>query len=330
MSKKSEKKRRNWGALPDRLPYPIIDTHAHIDMISNWVENINKDNFLKNREPITNPTLSQITNCSADANIVRFIQCACDINGINSLSDVLDTIQDNQADDANLPEAIGAAAIHPNEAALHDGFADPSPDGLIPKKLDLHKSIPLDAAIGEVENAIKLDKRVQVVGETGLDYFRTAESGRPSQIKSFREHIKLAKDYNLALQIHDRLAHFDIMDILQKDKAPERVIFHSFSGDEEMAKLCTKNGWFLSFSGPVTYKANEDARKALLAADSNFLLLETDCPFLTPEPVRGGPNAPAYTAYTAQFISELLNLELEQFCRLVYNNTLKALGKSAL
>ncbi|MDR2748933.1 MAG: TatD family hydrolase [Bifidobacteriaceae bacterium] len=331
MSKKNDRKRRNWGSLPEKLPHPIIDTHAHIDMISGWVDDINKNNVAKNRERIHNPTLAEITNASAAVGVERFIQCACEISGIETLSDTLNDIEKNQIAGSNIlksniPKAISAAAIHPNEAALHDNFCDPSPDGLIPIQRDIHKNLSLDEAIVSVENIIKADKRVIVVGETGLDYFRTAESGRQSQIKSFREHIRLAKDYNLTLQIHDRLAHFDVMDILQRDKAPERVIFHSFSGDSQMAEACTKKGWFLSFSGPITYKTNDDIRKALFATNKDYILLETDCPFLTPEPVRGGPNAPAYTAYTAKYISTLLDMDLEEFCKLTFNNTLNSLG----
>jgi TatD DNase family protein len=319
ISKKSDKKRRNWGEIPSKLPSGIIDTHAHIDMISDWVDDINQNNLKKNRQPIDNPTIQTIARNSLKSNVINFIQCACDLPKINQLSNTLDSIEEV----INLP--LGAVAIHPNEAALHDGWSDTSPDGLIPVMGEIHKTNNLESALAAVVEKLENDKRIRVVGETGLDFYRTAASGWPAQIKSFREHISLAKNYNKALQIHDRLAHKEILEILQADTPPERVIFHSFSGDSAMAEFCTKKGWFLSYSGPITFSNNEKSQKALKSTDLNYLLLETDCPFLAPAPNRGTPNAPVYTANIAYFIAEFLNLNLDQFCQKTLSNTFKVL-----
>ncbi|MDR3128297.1 MAG: TatD family hydrolase [Bifidobacteriaceae bacterium] len=319
MSTKSDKKRRNWGEIPTKLPSPIIDTHAHIDMIDDWVKDINQNNLIKARRPINNPSFKEIAKTSLKSNINNFIQCACDYKKINNLSNVLDSIGEI------ISSPIAAVAIHPNEAALHDGLADISPDGLTPRLQAIHKQYNLPQAIEVVRQKITNDNRIRVVGETGLDFYRTAETGWESQIKSFRQHIEIAKQYNLALQIHDRLAHKKILEILQADIPPERVIFHSFSGDSTMAEFCCKQGWYLSYSGPITFKNNHNSQAALKSTNLNYLLLETDCPFLAPEPNRGRPNAPVYTANVATFISNFLDLDLTEFCQKTYNNTLQVL-----
>ena len=95
---------------------------------------------------------------------------------------------------------------------------------------------------------------MRAVGETGLDYFRTGEDGRAAQEASFRAHIELAKRHGKALVIHDRDAHDDVLRVLEDEGAPDRVVFHCFSGDAAMAEHCVDRGWYLSFAGTVTFK----------------------------------------------------------------------------
>lgn len=109
---------------------------------------------------------------------------------------------------------------------------------------------------------------------------------------SFRRHIDIAKRHGKALVIHDREAHADVLRILDEEGAPGTVVFHCYSGDAAMARLCADKGYYMSFAGNVTYKSAQDLRDAVAVAPPELLLVETDAPFLTPVPYRGRPNAP--------------------------------------
>src|SRR5688500_488194 len=125
--------------------------------------------------------------------------------------------------------------------------------------------------------------RVVGIGETGLDWFRD-HSPRVRQEESFREHIRLAKDLDKALVIHDRDAHDEVVEILKQERAPERTVFHCFSGDEKLARICADNGWYMSFAGTVTFKNAPALRKAAASAPLELIVAETDSPYLSPHP----------------------------------------------
>lgn len=202
---------------------------------------------------------------------------------------------------------LGAVAIHPNEAPI------------------LAARGTLEEALEEIE-ALAGHPRIRAIGETGLDYFRTAEDGVERQQYSFRRHLDIAKRLGLALQIHDRDAHNDVVSILRSEETPDRVVMHCFSGDAELARICNDNGWFMSFAGTVTFKNAATLRDALTVADPSLVLTETDAPFLTPHPFRGQPNASYAMAYTVRFMAEHLGADLEEFCRTINSNTRRAYG----
>jgi len=185
------------------------------------------------------------------------------------------------------PRVLGAVAIHPNDAP------------------ELAGAGTLEAALAEID-AMAAHPRIRAIGETGLDYFRTGADGVADQKYSFRRHIEIAKRHSLALQIHDRDAHADVVQTLAEEGAPNTVVFHCYSGDAELAKLCNKNGWFMSFAGTVTFKNAQNLRDSLLVADPALILVETDAPFLTPHPFRGRPNASYMVPYTVRAMAELL------------------------
>lgn len=205
---------------------------------------------------------------------------------------------------------LAAVALHPNEA---------------PKLFDQGL---LSSQLSEISR-LAAHPRVRAVGETGLDYFRTGEDGRESQLESFEAHIEIAKQNSIALQIHDRDAHADVVATLKRVGAPERTVFHCFSGDAELAEICNENGWYMSFAGTSTFKNAETLREALSVAKPELILVETDAPFLTPEPFRGRPNAPYLLPHTVRALATHLEYDLEKFCQLLATNTERVYGSWA-
>lgn len=223
--------------------------------------------------------------------------------------------------DGALPRIYLAAGIHPNESAVHGGYRDRSPDGLEPTVKDFH-ALSIDEAVAKVEAlAKKYPADVVAIGETGLDYFRTGPGGKAAQIEGFRAHIALAKQLDLPMQIHDRDAHSDVVSVLQRDGAPERTVFHCFSGDSELAEICNENGWYASIAGPISYPRNVELRQAVSQIDQRLLLLETDAPYLTPTPWRGRPNASYLIGHTLDALAELRLVAKETLAERIYHTT---------
>lgn len=206
------------------------------------------------------------------------------------------------------PRILAAVSLHPNEAPA------------------LVASGEFDEAMAQID-LLATTARVVAVGETGLDYARTPEEGRDAQRHSFIEHIRLAKKYNLALQIHDRDAHDDVVAILVEEGAPERTVFHCFSGDEQLADILNRHGWYASFAGTVTFSNAKGLRRALSHMDQSLILVETDSPFLTPSPFRGQPNSPYTIPYTVRFIAHHLDIDLSLLCSRLTSNTHDVYGE---
>ncbi len=150
------------------------------------------------------------------------------------------------------------------------------------------------------------------VGETGLDHYRTGAEQWAAQEEAFRRHIAIAKAAGKALVIHDRDAHDDVLRVLAEEGAPERVVFHCFSGDAAMARVCADRGYAVSFAGNVTFKNAGDLREAAAVAPVDLLLVETDAPFLTPEPYRGAPNAPYLVPLTLRALAEVKGMDVAE------------------
>lgn len=205
------------------------------------------------------------------------------------------------------PRVLAAVAIHPNEAP-----------GLIAEGT-------FEAAMAALDEMAQRP-RVRAIGETGLDYFRTDESGRDAQQESFRRHIRLAKEHGLAVQIHDRDAHEDVVRILEEEGAPERTVFHCYSGGPELAAICNERGWYMSFAGTVTFKNSHAVQASLDMARPGLILAETDAPFLTPHPFRGRPNASYMTVYTVRWMAERLGMHLAELCTRIRDNAQAVYG----
>ena len=155
--------------------------------------------------------------------------------------------------------------------------------------------------------------RVVAVGETGLDYYwdRTEPA---EQQAHFRRHIDLAKRVGKPLMIHDRDAHEDVVRILAEEGAPDRVVFHAFSGDAQMARACVAAGYVLSFAGVVTFTNAPAVREAAASINADQILVETDAPFLAPHPFRGRPNSPYLLAETLLTLAAVQHLEVAELC----------------
>lgn len=209
------------------------------------------------------------------------------------------------------PMLLAAVALHPNEAPLYQN------------------QNALDQAIAEIADLAR-QPRVRAVGETGLDYFRTTgEQELKLQLHSFESHIEIAKSNDIALQIHDREAHEDVVKTLKRVGSPEKVVLHCFSGDVGLVEIAKNNGWFISFAGNITFKKNQYLRDALLAADIRQVLIETDAPFLTPEPLRGRPNAPYLVPHTLRYMAQLLEVDVNKLAEQINRNTENAYGSWA-
>jgi TatD DNase family protein len=193
-------------------------------------------------------------------------------------------------------------AIHPNEAPRVD-----------------------DGVFDEIARLAALPQ-VRAVGETGIDHYRTGEEHWAAQEVSFRRHIDIAKQTNKALVIHDRDAHDDVLRVLDEEGAPERTVFHCFSGDADVARRCADKGYLMSFAGNVTFKNADDLRSAALVAPLELLLVETDAPFLTPMPHRGRPNAPYLVPLTLRALATLRGEDLDAVCEAVSVNAERVFG----
>jgi len=208
------------------------------------------------------------------------------------------------------PRLLAAVALHPNVAAEYSSIEE------------------LDVAIDEIAELAK-QPRVRAVGETGLDYFRTEKELQFLQHHSFERHIQIAKDNNIALQIHDRDAHDDVVETLLRVGAPTKTVFHCFSGDKALAEILIENGWYASFSGTLTFKKNQELRDALALMPAELILVETDAPFLTPEPFRGRPNSPYLIPLTVRKMAEVRGISAEDMSAQLTSNTEAVYGSWA-
>ncbi len=270
------------------LPAPVVDSHCHLDVTDRHLgDTLDPDQALALAEA---------------AGITRVVQVGCDVPSSQWAADLADRRSD----------VIAAVALHPNEA---------------PRLVERGGQAALKDALAQIETLAQRDG-VRAVGETGLDYYRTRDQqAQQVQHESFRRHIDLAKRFDRTLVIHDRDAHEDILRILDEEGAPDRVVFHCFSGDAAMATYCAERGWWCSFAGVVTYKNAEDLREALRVLPRESILVETDAPYLTPVPHRGKVNASYLIPHTVRAMAEVRQVEVESLCHDLWDNSQRAFGE---
>lgn len=268
-------------------------------------------------EPLPVPTVDAhahieiVTNEAPDSDAVRKVLDDAKSVNVDRIVQVGYSAEQSQwcVDMANAfpGRVLAAVALHPNEAPV---VADLEADWAIIEKL-------------------AQEPRVRAIGETGLDYFRTPPELRKRQQDSFKWHIDLAKRTKKALVIHDRDSHEDVLSILLEVGAPEKTVFHCFSGDVEMAKTCIERGYILSFAGTMTFKNAPALRDAVKLVPHDQLLVETDSPFLAPAPHRGALNTPAQIANIVRAMAAERNEDVAELATALSDNAERIFGSFA-
>jgi TatD DNase family protein len=255
--------------------------------------------------------LEIVTNDTPDSDAVRKVLDEAKSVGVDRIVQVGYSAEQSEwcaaLADLYPGRVLAAVALHPNEAPVVEDLA-------------------ADMAI--IERLAHLP-RVRAIGETGLDYFRTPPELRGVQQESFKWHIELAKKTNKALVIHDRDSHEDVLSVLLEVGAPEKTVFHCFSGDVEMAKTCIERGYILSFAGTMTFKNAPALREAVKLVPYSQLLVETDSPFLAPTPHRGMQNTPAQIPSIIRAMAAERGDDLSELCDALSKNTERTFGSFA-
>jgi len=251
--------------------------------------------LIHNSEP-DSPLIKQTLDQAASVGIDRVVQVGYSAE---------QSIWSVKCAESFVGQVLAAVALHPNEAPVVD---------------DLEKDL-------KIIEELAANPRVRAIGETGLDFCRTPENLRDKQKYSFARHIKMAKDHKKALVIHDRDSHRAVLDLLIQEGAPDKTIFHCFSGDAQMAKECIANNYILSFAGTVTFKNAPELREAVVLVPVEQLLVETDSPFLAPMPNRGSLNTPAQIPNTLRVMADLRGESVDYLAGAISENAERIFGK---
>ena len=174
----------------------------------------------------------------------------------------------------------------------------------------------------KIENLLKIENKIVAVGEIGLDYYWNTDN-KDLQKLAFIEQIKLANKYNLPIQIHTREAVMDTLQILKENTVNKKGIFHCCPLNRELVKEGLKLGYYISFAGPITFKNSKNANEIIEMDPFENMLIETDSPYLAPEPVRGTRNTPINVKYIAKKIADVKQVDIEFVAKTTYKNAMK-------
>ena len=188
----------------------------------------------------------------------------------------------------------------------------------------------LDDQARRTLEALSQDPRVVAVGETGMDMYWPGKldgcADEATQKEAFAWHIDLAKRTGKPLMIHNRDADAEVLDVLAAEGAPEKVIFHCFSSDADMARTCADHGWMMSLSGTVSFRNARALREAAVVIPSDLLLVETDAPFLTPHPFRGAANESYCLPYTVRALADIRAVSAVEIAAVTSENAAEIYG----
>ena len=231
----------------------------------------------------------------------------CEANGVNKLL-TINTNPDEFDDHLNLIKDFDniyiAYGIHPDKVTENTylSFAD-------------------------IENRIK-DSRVIGIGETGLDFYHSIEF-KKKQYEIFESHIRASKEFDLPIIIHQRDSEKEIIEVLKKYKNDKlKLVFHCFTGSNELLQFCIENKYYISLSGIITFKNANILRETIKNASLDLLLVETDSPFLAPTPMRGKNNEPSFVKFTADYLANFYSMKNESFYQLTDNNFYKLFSRA--
>ena len=184
--------------------------------------------------------------------------------------------------------------------------------------------------LADIEKIVEKNKeKICAIGEIGLDYYWNTDN-KELQKKAFIEQIKIANKYNLPIVIHTREAVMDTLQILKENKVTKTGVFHCCPQNRELIKEGLKLGFYISFAGPITFKNSKNAEEMINLVPNDRILIETDSPYLAPEPVRGTRNTPANVKYIAQKIADVKGLTIEEVEKMTFENTKNILYISKL
>ncbi len=262
---------------PEPLPAPAVDSHTHLDIVLGERPAGDEHGEWADDEDVD----AEIAAAGA-VGVPRLVQVGVDVASSRWSAALAE----------RHPDVLAAVALHPNEAGA--GRAT-------------------DEALAEIDR-LAARPRVRAVGETGLDRYRTGPEGWAAQEESFRAHVRIAKEHGLALVVHDRDAHDEVLRVVDDEGAPAHVVMHCFSGDAAFARACVERGFVLSFAGTLTFGNAGYLREAAAATPVEQLLVETDAPFLTPAPHRGRPNASRLVPHTVRALAEVTGTDLAALC----------------
>lgn len=176
--------------------------------------------------------------------------------------------------------------------------------------------------LNKIKNLAKENEKVVAIGEIGLDYHWNTDN-KDLQKKAFIEQIKIANELQLPIQIHTREAVMDTLKILKENPVEKKGIFHCCPLNRELVKEGLKLGFYISFAGPVTFKNSKNANEIIEMVPNEKMLIETDSPYLSPEPLRGKRNDPRNVKFIASKIAEVKKLSLEDVSKITYYNAMK-------
>ena len=225
-------------------------------------------------------------------------------NGITHIvqsCDNLDEIEKNLILTKKYENLYSSIGIHPHEAKL---WTDVSYDTIV---------------------KYTKEEKVIAIGEAGLDFYYNY-SPQDIQVKVFREQIKIANEVSLPLIIHTRDAFKETIEILREEKIKHGGVFHCYTGDLDSAREAIKLGFYISWSGILTFKKASDLKEVAKNIPLKNTLIETDCPFLTPIPHRGERNEPKYVKYVAEELRKIHNVNIEEIGEITSENTKKLFG----
>ncbi|THG30278.1 TatD family hydrolase [Naasia lichenicola] len=279
-----QKPKAQYPPLPEALTVGVYDNHTHLDP--------SPEAGRGHPDAFPELTYQEQLDRASSVGVRGVVQVGVDLETSRWSAEIA----------AIEPRMLAAVAIHPNEAPRYAEAGE------------------LDDALAEIAE-LAARPRVRAVGETGLDFFRTEAAGRGAQYASFEAHIAIAKANGIALQIHDRDAHDEVLATLKRVGAPEKTVFHCFSGGAGLARTIAENGWYASFAGTVTFKNAHNLREALEILPRSQILIETDAPFLTPEPLRGRPNAPYLIPHTLRAMAGYLGSDPSILAAQISSNT---------